>query len=161
MLQNVSARASRGIVAMTAGFSPGSGPLASIVDRSALFAQQGRLTFSFFRPQRRPKRRDFGRVCGAALRLRHFPMLGSEAAQLSSVRYGLLSMKARSTRKERRVEKLAERLGMGRRQLARLFARHLQASPSAVARTARIQRAKRLIDETDKPMMEIGILAGL
>jgi AraC family transcriptional regulator of adaptative response / DNA-3-methyladenine glycosylase II len=49
---------------------------------------------------------------------------------------------------------------MGRRQLARLFARHLQASPSAVARTARIQRAKRLIDETDKPMMEIAILAG-
>jgi len=58
------------------------------------------------------------------------------------------------------VEKLAERLGMGRRQLARLFARHLKASPSAVARTARIQRAKRLIDETDKPMVEIAVLAG-
>jgi AraC family transcriptional regulator of adaptative response / DNA-3-methyladenine glycosylase II len=58
------------------------------------------------------------------------------------------------------VEKLAERLGMGRRQLARLFARHLEASPSAVARTARIQRAKRLIDETDKPMVEIAVLAG-
>jgi AraC family transcriptional regulator, regulatory protein of adaptative response / methylated-DNA-[protein]-cysteine methyltransferase len=57
------------------------------------------------------------------------------------------------------VEKLAERLGMGRRQLARLFARHLKASPSAVARTARIQRAKRL-DETDKPMLEIAVLAG-
>jgi AraC family transcriptional regulator of adaptative response / DNA-3-methyladenine glycosylase II len=49
---------------------------------------------------------------------------------------------------------------MGRRQLARLFARHLDASPSAVARTARMQRAKRLIDETDKPMVEIAILAG-
>jgi AraC family transcriptional regulator of adaptative response / DNA-3-methyladenine glycosylase II len=58
------------------------------------------------------------------------------------------------------VERLAERLGMGRRQLARLFARHLKASPSAVARTARIQRAKRLIDETDKPMVEIADLAG-
>lgn len=58
------------------------------------------------------------------------------------------------------VEKLAERLGMGRRQLARLFARHLEASPSAVARTARVQRAKRLIDETDKPMVEIAVLAG-
>src|SRR5215813_2598270 len=58
------------------------------------------------------------------------------------------------------VEKLAERLGMGRRQLARLFARHLKASPSAVARTARVQRAKRLIDETDKPMVEIAVLAG-
>ncbi|WP_291705706.1 helix-turn-helix domain-containing protein [Bradyrhizobium sp.] len=58
------------------------------------------------------------------------------------------------------VEKLAERLGIGRRQLARLFARHLKASPSAVARTARIQRAKRLIDGTDKPMVEIAVLAG-
>jgi AraC family transcriptional regulator, regulatory protein of adaptative response / methylated-DNA-[protein]-cysteine methyltransferase len=58
------------------------------------------------------------------------------------------------------VEKLAERLGMGRRQLARLFDRHLQASPGAVARTARIHRAKRLIDETDKPMVEIAVLAG-
>lgn len=58
------------------------------------------------------------------------------------------------------VETLAARLGMGRRQLARLFARHLQASPSAIARTARIQRAKRLIDETDKPMVEIAVIAG-
>src|SRR4030081_2751726 len=58
------------------------------------------------------------------------------------------------------VEKLAERLGMGRRQLDRLFARHLKASPSAVARTARVQRAKRLIDETDQSMMEIAVLAG-
>jgi AraC family transcriptional regulator of adaptative response / DNA-3-methyladenine glycosylase II len=49
---------------------------------------------------------------------------------------------------------------MGRRQLDRLFARHLKASPSAVARTARVQRAKRLIDETDKSMMEIAVLAG-
>jgi AraC family transcriptional regulator, regulatory protein of adaptative response / methylated-DNA-[protein]-cysteine methyltransferase len=58
------------------------------------------------------------------------------------------------------VEKLAERLGMGRRQLDRLFARHLKASPIAVARTARVQRAKRLIEETDKSMAEIAILAG-
>jgi AraC family transcriptional regulator of adaptative response / DNA-3-methyladenine glycosylase II len=49
---------------------------------------------------------------------------------------------------------------MGRRQLDRLFARHLKASPSAVARTARVQRAKRLIDETDKSMVEIAVLAG-
>src|SRR5262249_21912862 len=44
------------------------------------------------------------------------------------------------------VERLAARLGMGARQLTRLFARYLQASPSKVARTARVQRAKRLID---------------
>ena len=58
------------------------------------------------------------------------------------------------------VEKLAERLGMGRRQLDRLFARHLKASPSAVARTARVQRAKRLIDGTNKSMTEVAVLAG-
>ena len=49
---------------------------------------------------------------------------------------------------------------MGVRQLTRLFARHLQASPSKVARTARVQRAKRLIDETSLPMTEIAIRAG-
>src|ERR1700704_3091025 len=41
------------------------------------------------------------------------------------------------------VERLAQRLGVGSRQLTRLFARYLQASPSKVARTARVQRAKR------------------
>src|SRR6266436_4495530 len=58
------------------------------------------------------------------------------------------------------VEKLAERLGMGSRQLTRLFARHLQASPSRAARTARVQRAKRLLDETGLPMTEIAMQAG-
>src|SRR6185437_4201935 len=47
------------------------------------------------------------------------------------------------------VEALAERVGIGARQLARLFAKHLQASPSQVARTVRVQRAKRLLDTTD------------
>jgi len=55
------------------------------------------------------------------------------------------------------VERLAQRLGMGSRQLTRLFARHLQASPSKVARTARVQRAKRLIDESRLPMTEIAM----
>ena len=58
------------------------------------------------------------------------------------------------------VECLAQRLGMGSRQLTRLFARHLQASPSKVARTARVQRAKRLLDETALPMTEIAMRAG-
>src|SRR5262245_12040964 len=58
------------------------------------------------------------------------------------------------------VERLAQRLGMGSRQLTRLFARHLQASPSKVARTARVQRAKRLIDESSLPMTEIAMRAG-
>jgi AraC family transcriptional regulator of adaptative response/methylated-DNA-[protein]-cysteine methyltransferase len=58
------------------------------------------------------------------------------------------------------VGRLAARLGMGSRQLTRLFGRHLQASPSKIARTARVQRAKRLIDETGLPMTEIAIRAG-
>jgi AraC family transcriptional regulator of adaptative response/methylated-DNA-[protein]-cysteine methyltransferase len=58
------------------------------------------------------------------------------------------------------VERLAHRLGMGSRQLTRLFARYLAASPSKVARTARVQRAKRLLNETSLPMTEIAMQAG-
>jgi len=58
------------------------------------------------------------------------------------------------------VERLAQRLGVGSRQLTRLFARYLQASPSEVARTARVQRAKRLLNETSLPMTEIAMRAG-
>jgi AraC family transcriptional regulator, regulatory protein of adaptative response / methylated-DNA-[protein]-cysteine methyltransferase len=58
------------------------------------------------------------------------------------------------------VEILAARVGVGARHLARLFAKHLGATPSQVAKTARVQRAKRLLDETDRPMMEIALLAG-
>jgi AraC family transcriptional regulator of adaptative response / DNA-3-methyladenine glycosylase II len=58
------------------------------------------------------------------------------------------------------VEALAERVGVGPRHLTRLFSRHLGASPSQVARTARVQRAKRLLDETDSAMTEIATLAG-
>ncbi|MGH7047761.1 MAG: bifunctional transcriptional activator/DNA repair enzyme AdaA [Stellaceae bacterium] len=58
------------------------------------------------------------------------------------------------------VEALAERLGVGPRQLTRLFGRHLGASPSQVAKTARVQRAKRLLDETDLGLTEIALRAG-
>jgi len=58
------------------------------------------------------------------------------------------------------VDGLAERLGVGARQLSRLFARHLNATPIEVARTARVQRAKRLLDFTDLPMTEVAMRAG-
>jgi len=58
------------------------------------------------------------------------------------------------------VEALAERLGIGARHLTRLFRRHLDTTPLAAARTARIQRAKRLIDSTDLGMTEIALAAG-
>lgn len=58
------------------------------------------------------------------------------------------------------VTVLADRLGVGARHLARLFVRHVGASPSQVARTIRVQRAKRLLDTTDLPMAEIASRAG-
>jgi AraC family transcriptional regulator of adaptative response / DNA-3-methyladenine glycosylase II len=58
------------------------------------------------------------------------------------------------------VEGLAARVGIGSRHLARLFAKHLGASPSRVAKTTRIQRAKRLLDETDLLMTDIALRSG-
>jgi AraC family transcriptional regulator of adaptative response/methylated-DNA-[protein]-cysteine methyltransferase len=58
------------------------------------------------------------------------------------------------------VEMLAARVGVGARHFSRLFALHLGATPSQVAKTTRVQRAKRLLDKTDRPMTEIALLAG-
>ncbi|CCE07760.1 Transcriptional regulatory protein [Bradyrhizobium sp. STM 3843] len=58
------------------------------------------------------------------------------------------------------VEQLAARLGIGTRHLNRLFQRHLHASPIQVAQTARVQRAKRLLDETDWPITTVALQAG-
>ena len=58
------------------------------------------------------------------------------------------------------VDHLAERLGVTSRHLRRLFVRHWGASPSGVAQTARIQRAKRLLDTTTLPISEIALASG-
>ncbi len=58
------------------------------------------------------------------------------------------------------VDALAERLGVSARHLARLFRAHLHSTPVKAARTARVQRAKRLIDKTDLSMTEIAARAG-
>ena len=58
------------------------------------------------------------------------------------------------------VDDLAGRVGIGARHLARLFAKHVQASPSQVAKTVRVQRAKRLLDTTELPVAEIALQAG-
>lgn len=58
------------------------------------------------------------------------------------------------------VESLADRLGLGERQLRRLFQQHLGASPIAVAQTRRVLFAKQLIHETRMPMTEIALAAG-
>ena len=59
-----------------------------------------------------------------------------------------------------RVEDLAERLGIGPRHLSRLFDRYVGASPLQTAKTLRIQRAKRLLNETALPMAEIAFQSG-
>jgi AraC family transcriptional regulator of adaptative response / DNA-3-methyladenine glycosylase II len=58
------------------------------------------------------------------------------------------------------VEALAERLGLGGRQLRRLFQQHLGASPIAVAQTRRVLLAKQLIHETTLPMNQVALAAG-
>jgi AraC family transcriptional regulator, regulatory protein of adaptative response / DNA-3-methyladenine glycosylase II len=55
------------------------------------------------------------------------------------------------------VDALAERLGVGERQLRRLFRQHLGASPIAVAQTRRVLFAKQLIVETTMPMTEVAL----
>jgi AraC family transcriptional regulator of adaptative response / DNA-3-methyladenine glycosylase II len=58
------------------------------------------------------------------------------------------------------VETLATRLGIGERQLRRLFKQHLGASPISIAQTRRILLAKQLIHDTRLPMTEIASAAG-
>ncbi len=58
------------------------------------------------------------------------------------------------------VEGLAERLGIGDRQLRRLFQQHLGASPIAVAQTRRVLLAKQLLHETRLTMSEVALASG-
>ncbi|HEY3989482.1 MAG TPA: AlkA N-terminal domain-containing protein [Acidobacteriaceae bacterium] len=58
------------------------------------------------------------------------------------------------------VERLAATLGVGQRQLRRLFDQHVGASPLAVAQTRRVLFAKQLIHETRLPMASVAMAAG-
>src|SRR5712672_886167 len=58
------------------------------------------------------------------------------------------------------VEGLANRLGVGGRQLRRLFRQHVGASPIAVMQTRRVLLAKQLIHETSLPMAEVALASG-
>ena len=58
------------------------------------------------------------------------------------------------------VERLANRLGVGARQLRRLFRQHVGASPIAVAQTRRVLLAKQLIHDTSLPMAEVALASG-
>lgn len=58
------------------------------------------------------------------------------------------------------VDALASRLGIGERQLRRLFVAHLGAGPLAVAANRRLLTAKQLITETRMPLTEVAEAAG-
>lgn len=58
------------------------------------------------------------------------------------------------------VEDLAERLGVGSRHLSRLFRKHLGASPAQIAKTLRIQQAKRLLDTSTLSIGDIAFQSG-
>ncbi len=61
---------------------------------------------------------------------------------------------------DKSVEQLAERVGIGSRQLRRLFVQHLGASPVKIASTHRLHFARNLIDETDLAFTGIALAAG-
>jgi AraC family transcriptional regulator of adaptative response / DNA-3-methyladenine glycosylase II len=58
------------------------------------------------------------------------------------------------------AEDFASRLGVGARQLRRLFVEHVGAPPSAFAQSRRVHLAKQLIQETDLPMIEVAYASG-
>jgi AraC family transcriptional regulator, regulatory protein of adaptative response / DNA-3-methyladenine glycosylase II len=57
-------------------------------------------------------------------------------------------------------DELATRLGVSARHLRRLFAEHVGATPSEVARSRRAHFARRLLDDTDLPMAQIATASG-
>ncbi|MEY4575698.1 MAG: hypothetical protein RL701_401 [Pseudomonadota bacterium] len=58
------------------------------------------------------------------------------------------------------LEAFAERLGVGSRQLRKLFDRYVGAAPIAVAQTQRLLFAKQLLTETALPMTQVAAAAG-
>lgn len=58
------------------------------------------------------------------------------------------------------IDDLAGRLGIGSRQLRRLFKEHLGASPMAVVQTRRVLFAKQLIHQTRMSMVDIALASG-
>jgi len=58
------------------------------------------------------------------------------------------------------IVELSDRLGATDRHLRRLFARHIGASPSQTAQTLRLQKAKRLLNNTDYTVTQVAFEAG-
>lgn len=89
------------------------------------------------------------------------PQLGAWRGTSNTVSRGLaLIAEGALDGEDASVDALAARLGVGERQLRRLFKEHLGASPIAVAQTRRVLFAKQLIHDTRMPMAEIALAAG-
>lgn len=58
------------------------------------------------------------------------------------------------------LAELASNAGVSRRQMERLFQKHLGASPAAIYRNIRLERARSLLVETDRSVMEIATATG-
>jgi AraC family transcriptional regulator of adaptative response / DNA-3-methyladenine glycosylase II len=87
------------------------------------------------------------------------PNLGAWRGTSNSVSRGLALIELGAL-DEGSVAALADRLGLGERQLRRLFHQHLGATPIAVAQTRRVHLAKQLLHETSLPMAEIAFASG-
>jgi AraC family transcriptional regulator, regulatory protein of adaptative response / DNA-3-methyladenine glycosylase II len=86
--------------------------------------------------------------------------LGSWRGTSNTVSRGLALIAEGNLDGDASIDTLAERLGVGERQLRRLFQKHLGASPIAIAQTRRVLFAKQLIHETRLPMGEIALASG-
>lgn len=71
-----------------------------------------------------------------------------------------LQLIAQGALDDRSTENLAAGLGIGVRQLNRLFRQHIGATPKAVLQTRRLHFAKQLLDETSLPVSELCFAAG-
>lgn len=87
------------------------------------------------------------------------PDLGAWKGSSSTVSRALILIEAGAL-DDGDVETLAGRLGVGDRQLRRLFQTHLGATPIGVAQTRRVLLAKQLIHETDLPMAQVALASG-
>ena len=88
------------------------------------------------------------------------PDLGAWRGASNTVSRGAVADRTRRARRGATSTRSPAGVGIGERQLRRLFHQHLGASPIAVAQTRRVLLAKQLIHETRLPMTEIALAAG-
>src|SRR5665213_1861130 len=88
------------------------------------------------------------------------PDVGAWRGSSNTVNRALALIELGALDEGRDVTALAERLGVGERQLRRLFRQHLGASPVSVAQTRRVHLAKQLLHETRLPMAEVAFASG-